>query len=174
MKKKVAIVVLLALMTSLMLGGCGGKDKGNNAADQANSQNTNSAARVVVEEEVEADPLVVALAKELLQEKAYSESELVKALGKISIKQADAKTAAKALKIDYSAEALRAAVELGAGFPANRVQALLENSGYDAKDVTFAMDNYEDDGAAALIEEELAKFELTDEEVELLAEYHAE
>lgn len=172
MKKNIASILAIILLVSMLLMGCSGK-KGNDGANNQNAGQTSNTTQQTEKKVVEADPTAVAVVKEYMQNGNYSLSELSAALSKLSIHQGDTKNAAEFLEIDFSIQALKAAQDLFAGnFPEKRVQMLLENSGYSAKEIKFAMENYDSDGAAALIEEEMAKFEITDEENELLSAFH--
>ena len=174
MKKNFAAILTVILLVSMLLMGCSGK-KGNEGANKQNTEQTTNTTQQTEKKVVDADPTAVAVAKEFMQSGNYSLSELITAMSKKSIHQADTKNAAEYLEIDFSIQALKAAKSLFEGdFPEKRVQMLLENSGYSAKEVKFAMENYASESAAAWIEEEMAKFEITEEEAELLSAFHGE
>ena len=173
MKKKMMIVLSTLLLVSTLLGGCskGGNAAGTGAGTEEVSQAVQAVETVV--KEIEADPTAIALAKELLAQGTYSQTELIKALGKVSVPQNDAKLTIEALGIDFKIQALKTAINLAEGkFPTSRIESLLGNSGYSEEEIAFAMENLESSDAASLIEEEMAKFEITDEEAELLSAVH--
>lgn len=172
MKKNLTIILAVMLFVSAALMGCSNKGNNANANNEGNAQTSNTE-KAKEKEVIEADPTVVAVAKEMFQEKALSQSELVTAMGKISIKQSDAKNAAAFLEVDFSVQALRAAVGLYEGkFPEKRIEGILQNSGYTAQEIAYAMENYASDDAASIIEEAMTMFEITSEETDLLAAFH--
>ncbi len=172
MKKNLIAILAVILLVSMLLMGCSG-NKGNNNANNQNSGQTSNTTKETEKKVVEADPTAVAVAKEFLLNGNYSQSELITVMSKNSILTADTKNAAAFLEVDFSIQALKAAKLLFAGkFSESRVETLLKNSGYSASEIKFAMANYNADNADALIEEEMNKFVLTDEENELLAAFH--
>ena len=174
MKKNLAAILTVILLVSMLLMGCSGK-KSNDEANQQNTVQTTNTTQQTEKKVVEADPTAVAVVKEFLQNGNYSLAELITAMSKKSIHQADTKNAAEFLEIDFSIQALKAAQSFFEGdFPEKRVKMLLENSGYSAKEVKFAMENYDSENAVALIEAEMAKFEITEEETALLSAFHGE
>ena len=177
MKKQTLGTVLLTVLlaASLLLSGCSGGSKGNGAGSAGNAGAAQEAAAdaavEAVQEEVELDAKAVALVKQQLSGEGLSKSELIKAMSKLSVHQADAELIISTLGVDFSIQALKKAVRLsGDKFKDAQIQKLLENSGYDASEITFAMENYKADNAASLIEEEMGKYALTDEELSLIGQ----
>ena len=179
MKKQTLGTVLLTVLlaASLLLSGCSGGSKGNGAGSAGNAGAAQEAAAnadatvEAAQEEVEMDAKAVALVKQQLSGEGLSKSELIKAMSKLSVHQADAELIISSLGVDFSIQALKKAVRLsGDKFKDAQIQKLLENSGYDASEITFAMENYKADNAASLIEEEMGKYALTDEELSLIGQ----
>ena len=173
MKKNLSMIFAVILLVSLLLSGCSGNKGTNNEAASADAAQTSNVTAEPEKKTVDADPTAVAVVKEFLQNGNYSMSELTTAMSKVSFKQEDTKKAVEFLEVDFSIQALRAAKNLfGGKFSESRVETLLGNSGYSASEISFAMENLKSDGADAIIEEEMAKYKLTDEEKDLLAAFH--